>query len=74
MSQFAGGAADKLAVEIEAPYDAVIESLQQLGFSVDSINPRQLDRFRDRLAPSGYKDDRCNALMLANSLRTDAHS
>ena len=45
MSQFAGGAADKLAVEIEAPYDAVIESLQQLGFSVDSINPRQLDRF-----------------------------
>ena len=38
-----------------------------------SINSKQLGRFRDRLLPSGYKDDRRNALLLAYSLRTASH-
>ena len=38
---------------------------------VYSINPKQLDRFRDRFCVSGAKDDRRDALVLASALRTD---
>ena len=43
------------------------------GFAVHSINPKQLDRFRDRMSPAGAKDDRRDARVLASALRTDAH-
>ncbi|MEO8181859.1 MAG: transposase [Deltaproteobacteria bacterium] len=36
-----------------------------------SIDPKQLDRFRDRHTLSGAKDDRRDAFVLADSLRTD---
>ncbi len=45
----------------------------QRGFAVHSINPKQLDRFRDRLSPAGAKDDRRDARVLASALRTDPH-
>ena len=38
---------------------------------VYSVNPKQLDRFRDRFCVSGAKDDRKDALVLASALRTD---
>ncbi len=38
---------------------------------VFSINPKQLDRFRDRFSPAGAKDDRRDARVLADALRTD---
>jgi transposase len=47
--------------------------LMDRGLSVFAINPKQLDRFRDRLSPAGAKDDRRDALVLASSLRTDRH-
>jgi len=31
------------------------------GFVVHAINPKQLDRFRDRFSPAGAKDDRRDA-------------
>ena len=40
-------------------------------FAVYSINPKQLDRFRDRMSPAGAKDDRRDARLLASALRTD---
>ena len=60
-----------VAVAIETPHGPVVESLQERGFAVCSINPKQLDRFRDRYFPAGQKDDRLNARVLADSLRTD---
>ncbi len=39
-----------------------------------SINPKQLDRFRDRFTVAGAKDDSRDALVLAHSLKTDAHA
>ena len=44
------------------------------GFCVYGINPKQLDRFRDRFTVSGAKDDRRDAHVLADSLRTDRHA
>jgi len=41
------------------------------GYPVFSINPKQLDRFRDRHTVAGAKDDRRDAFVLADSLRTD---
>jgi hypothetical protein len=49
--------ADQVFVAIEVPHGPVIESLMERGFRVHSINPKQLDRFRDRFSPAGVKDD-----------------
>ena len=59
------------AVSIEIPHGPVVESLLARGFTVNSINPLQADRFRDRFSPSGAKDDRRDAKVLADALRTD---
>jgi transposase len=61
-----------LFVSIEVPHGAVVETLLERGMVVHSINPKQLDRFRDRFTVAGAKDDRRDAHVLADSLRTDA--
>ena len=68
-----GGEAAAVGVAIEVPRGPVVESLMERGFVVHSINPKQLDRFRDRISPAGAKDDRRDARVLASALRTDAH-
>lgn len=60
-----------MAVAIEVPHGAVVETLLERGFAVHSINPKQLDRFRDRFTTAGAKDDSLDAKVLADSLRTD---
>ncbi len=44
--------ASALAGAIESPRGAVVETLLEHGFAVFSINPKQLDRFRDRYSPA----------------------
>lgn len=61
----------EVGVAIEVPHGPVVESLMERGFAVHSINPRQLDRFRDRFSVAGAKDDRRDAKVLAAALRTD---
>ena len=63
----------EIAVAIEVPRGPIVETLVEQGFAVFSINPKQLDRFRDRYSPAGAKDDRRDAFVLADSLRTDLH-
>src|SRR6266571_872536 len=67
----AGGDPASIAVAIEVPRGAVVEALVERGLSVFAINPKQLDRFRDRHTVAGAKDDRRDAHVLADSLRTD---
>jgi transposase len=67
------GDAGSVAVGIEVPRGAVVESLVERGFAVFSVNPKQMDRFRDRFSVAGSKDDTLDALVLADSLRTDGH-
>jgi len=43
-----GAAAADIHVAIETPHGPVVETLLERGFSTYSINPKQLDRFRDR--------------------------
>jgi transposase len=60
-----------VAVAIETPRGAIVETLIDRGIAVFSINPKQLDRFRDRHTVAGAKDDRRDAFVLSDSLRTD---
>ena len=60
-----------VGVAIEVPHGPVVEALMERGFTIHAINPKQLDRFRDRWSPAGAKDDRRDAWTLADALRTD---
>ena len=65
------GDASQVAVAIETTHGIVVETLMERGIPTYAINPKQLDRFRDRFSMSGAKDDRRDARVLADSLRTD---
>ena len=70
---FTAGETGGIGVAVETPRGPVVESLMERGLVVHSINPKQLDRFRDRFSPAGAKDDRRDARVLASALRTDPH-
>ena len=70
--EYTGVPPSEIAVAIETPRGAVIDACLARGFRVFAVNPKQLDRFRDRHTVAGAKDDRRDAWVLADSLRTDA--
>jgi len=67
----ADGNAAAVAVAIETPHGPVVDTLLDRGCHVFAINPKQLDRFRDRFSPAGAKDDRRDAEVLSSAVRTD---
>jgi transposase len=66
-----GGNLERVAVAIEVPRGAVVDLLLERGATVFALNPKQLDRFRDRFSVAGAKDDRLDAHVLGSALRTD---
>jgi transposase len=60
-------------VAIEVPHGPIVEMLLERGFQAYAINPKQLDRLRDRFSLAGAKDDSLDCLVLGSSLRTDPH-
>jgi len=69
-----GAPPDAIAVAIETPRGVLVDTMIDQGFPVFAINPKQLDRFRDRFTASGAKDDRRDGHVLADGLRTDARA
>ena len=69
-----GCPSSQIAIAIEVSWGAIVDTLVESGFAVFSINPKQVDRFRDRFTVAGAKDDTRDALVLASSLRTDQKS
>ena len=69
----AAGHSSTVAVAIEVPHGPVVDTLLERGFAVHAINPKQLDRLRDRFSVAGAKDDRRDARVAASGLRTDPH-
>ena len=65
------GQSSEVAVAIEITRGAIVEALMERGIAVFAINPKQLDRFRDRHNVAGAKDDRRDAFVLLHSLSTD---
>jgi transposase len=56
---------------IERPDGPVIETLLEAGLTVVVISPNQLKNLRGRYGSAGNKDDRFDAFVLADTLRTD---
>jgi len=67
------GEPGSVAVAIEVPHGPVVDALLDRGFAVHAINPKQLERLRDRVSLAGAKDDRRDARVAAGGLRTDPH-
>ncbi len=67
-------APEQIAIGIEVNHGAVVEALLAKGLLVSSINPKLLDRLRDRYSMPGAKDDRRDALVLASCVESDAHA
>lgn len=67
------GAWARTAIGSETPWGSVMDTLMQRGASAFSINPKQLDRLRDRFSVAGSKDDRRDAFVVTHGLRNDAH-
>lgn len=66
-----GPAPHRVAVAIEVPRGPVVDALLEPGFHVFTLNPKQVDRFRDRHTVGGAKDDPRDAFVLRDALRTD---
>jgi transposase len=58
-------------IALETDRGLLVVALRAAGYRVFAINPKAVDRYRDRYAVSGAKSDRVDALVLANLLRTD---
>jgi transposase len=67
----ADGDMSRFVAGMEAPHGVMVEALLECCVACYSINPKQLDRFRDRHSSAGAKDDDLDAYVLATSLRTD---
>ncbi|HNM95438.1 MAG TPA: IS110 family transposase [Mycobacterium sp.] len=64
----------RLGVEeaaIERPDGPVVEALLAAGVTVVVISPNQIKNLRSRYGSAGNKDDRFDAFVLADTLRTD---
>jgi transposase len=60
-------------VGIERGDGPVVEALMQAGLTVLVITPGQLKNLRSRYGSAGNKDDRYDAYVLADVVRTDRH-
>ena len=58
-------------VAIERPDGPVVDTLLTAGITVVVISPNQVKNLRSRYGSAGNKDDRFDAFVLADTLRTD---
>ena len=58
-------------VAIERPDGPVVDTLLDAGVTVVVISPNQVKNLRGRYGSAGNKDDRFDAFVLADTLRTD---
>lgn len=60
-------------VAIERPTGLLVDTLVEAGFVVVPLHPNAVKACRPRYSAAGGKDDRGDAYMLADILRTDGH-
>ena len=64
---------EAVLVAIESHQRLLIYALLEAGYLVYPINPKSMDRYRDRYRMSSSKSDTKDAMVLANILSTDLH-
>lgn len=58
-------------VAVERPDGLLVEALLKAGYVVDALNPKAVDRYRERTRAAGGKTDPADAELLARILLTD---
>jgi transposase len=71
LHELAGPSLARVAVGFESPQAGPVALCLEQGAAVFAINPKQLERFRERGSAAGAKDDRRDAYVAASALRTD---
>jgi transposase len=71
VQQVTGARPAQIPVALETRWGVLVDTCLEYGFPTFAINPKQLDRFRDRFTAGGAKDDRRDAWVSADGLRTD---
>jgi transposase len=71
LHEVAGPSLARVAVGLETPHGGPVALCLEHGAAVFAINPKQLERFRERASAAGAKDDRRDAFVAAAALRTD---
>src|SRR5215213_406593 len=61
----------QVGIALEIDHGLFVHALRDAGYRVFAINPKSVDRYRDRYRVSRAKSDAVDALVLANLLRTD---
>lgn len=74
LDHLAGHQRHAMAVGIETPRGILVDALLEHDLAVFALNPKQLDRFRDRFTAAGAKDDRRDAHAIGDGLRTDGRA
>ncbi|MDQ6859172.1 MAG: IS110 family transposase [Chloroflexota bacterium] len=64
----------QVMIGIETGRGLLVSELVAAGYVIFPINPKAAERFRDRRALSGRKDDRLDAEVLAQAVRSDRAS
>lgn len=62
-----------VAVAVETNQGIAVEQLLAHGLRVYPVSPKSAQRYRERKAPSGVKNDQLDAWSLADALRLDGH-
>ena len=68
-----GGSPVVVGFAIETSSGPAVERLLEANHPVFPLNPKAAERYRDRKAPSGSKNDRLDSFCFADALRTDGH-
>ena len=68
-----GGGPGTVKIAIETERGLLVASLRAAGYEIYAINPKAVDRYRDRHHLARGKSDAADAMVLAHILRTDAH-
>lgn len=74
LQELAGSDLSTVGVAIETRCGPAVEKLLELGCSVFALQPKAAQRYRDRKAPSGTKDDVLDAWAFGDALRTDGRA
>lgn len=64
---------ENVLVAVESHQGLLVYALLEAAYQVYPINPKAMDRYRDRYRMSSSKSDPKDAMVLANILRTDLH-
>ena len=65
------GGAECILIGIETSHLMLVDVLLNAGYSIYPLNPKAVDRYRDRYTTSGAKSDAFDAELIAQALRTD---